>query len=174
MSAHSGTDLTIRSEEPEDFAAIATILEAAFDGPDEARLVERLREVDGAFAYVAVEPGGEVVGHLMFSPVRPEIPTPGFRALGLAPLSVRPDRQRRGVGEALMHYGLSACERAGVGLVVLLGHTDYYPRFGFVPGSEHGLRCKWTDGPAFQVRELVPGAADSVSGLLEYDAVFDG
>lgn len=163
----------IRPERAEDVAAVRRINEAAFDRPDEADLVDRLRErVPSYLALVAVL-DGEVVGHIAFTPVTLDPARPGLDVRGLAPMAVLPRYQRAGVGSALVQAGLDACRRDGADGVVVLGHPDYYPRFGFEPAAAFGLASEYDVPPeAFMVQALRPGALGGVDGLVRYDAVF--
>ena len=135
--------MIVRRETPADVAAVREVVGAAFasaerSGPvDEVVLLDALRECDGwlpALSHVALE-GDDVVGHVVCT--RAEVG--GRPVLGLGPLSVRPDRQGRGVGSALMHSVLGAADALDEPLVVLLGHADYYPRFGFRPAEQFGI-----------------------------------
>ncbi len=159
----------IRTERPEDVAAIREVVTACFPSDAEARLVEALR-LDGALvvSLVAVE-HDVVVGHVAFSPVTAES---GARGVGLAPLAVVASHRRRGIGEALCRAGLDACARAGFGWAVVLGDPRYYGRFGFRPAAPLGLRDAYGGGNAFAVLELVPGALAAASGLVRYDDAF--
>lgn len=147
------TAVLIRREVPEDVAAIDAVHRAAFDGEVEAKLVTALRADAGwlpALSLVAVVDDA-VVGHVVCTRATvDEVP-----ALGLGPLGVLPERQRTGVGEALMHAVLGAADALDEPVVVLLGHTDYYPRFGFRPAVALGIVPPVADwGPHFQVRTL--------------------
>jgi putative acetyltransferase len=149
----------IRAERPDDVPTIRAVTQAAFAKPGtdaavvEARLVDELRGDRGwipALSLVAVA-DGEVVGHVAS--------TRGYvgdtPALGLGPLSVRPDHQRRGAGTALMHTSLGAADALGEPLVALLGSIEYYARFGFVPATTLDIDApdpNW--GDYFQVRTL--------------------
>ena len=136
-------------------------------------MVEALRRVPGSFGLVAMR-NAEVVGHVMFSRVAVEGLKEGLASVGLAPLAVRRDVQRLGVGTALMRAGLEEVSRRGIAVVVVFGHRDYYPRFGFEEASSRGLTCKWAgDGGAFMVLELVADALAKTGGRVEYDAAFD-
>ncbi|BFU44582.1 N-acetyltransferase [Krasilnikovia sp. MM14-A1004] len=122
--------------------------------PAEASLVDELRADPGwipALSLVAVDAGGAVVGHVVATRAR----VGSAPALGLGPLSVHPDHQRRGVGSALMHAVLGAADALDEPVVVLLGDPAYYGRFGFVPATDHGIVApvdEWE--PYFQVRTL--------------------
>lgn len=161
----------IRDEREEDAGAIRAVTLAAFAGmpysqQTEAAIVEALRAADAlAVSLVAVE-GGEIVGHVAFSPVTVEAEAaPGW--FGVGPLSVRPDRQRRGVGTALMRAGLARLADAGAKGCVLVGDPGYYRRFGFKASSS----LRYPDLPAeyFQVLALAPQAP---SGTVAFHPAF--
>ena len=109
-----------------------------------------------------------VVGHILFTPVTIEPPV-DRRIAGLAPMAVRPDHQRSGVGGQLICAGLEECRRRGYSAVVVLGHPEYYPRFGFVPAHTFGLTCEFPSPPeAFMAMELEAGALSGVKGRVHY------
>ncbi len=129
----------VREERPEDFDAIAAVVEAAFGKPEEARMIDEIRRSGGyvpELSFVA-ELAGRVVGHTMLSYVRLE--GSPRRLLELAPMAVHPAHQRQGIGSALAHAALAAADELGEPLVLVLGHPTYYPRFGFRRASELGL-----------------------------------
>ncbi len=166
--------MEIRAERAGDESAIRRVNELAFGGAEEAALVDALRAAARPHVSLVATDGGEVVGHIFFSPVSIEPEDSSFAAMGLAPMAVLPERQRRGVGSALVREGLKECARLGHGVVFVLGHADYYPRFGFARAGEKGLRCKWPVGDEhFMALELVPGALDGARGLVEYRPEFD-
>lgn len=168
--------MIVRREQPDDQAAVFAVHAAAFSRdpgvpPPEARLVDDLRS-DGAavpeLSLVALDQD-EVVGHVMCS----RGAVAGRPLLGLGPLGVLPDRQRRGVGQALMHGVLAAADALGEPAVVLLGDPRYYGRFGFVPSAPLGLlppHAGWAQH--FQVRRLTAWDG-SVRGTYRYAAAFD-
>lgn len=163
--------MTIRPETPADRAAIGAVLEAAFPSPAEARLVDLLRDHGRLFLSLVAEEGGEVVGHIAFSPVS-VAGTGADAGMGLAPVAVRPDAQRRGIGSRLVREGLAACREAGVGFVVLLGDPGFYGRFGFSAARLLGLSDEYGGGDAFQVLELATGAVPAGGGLVRYAPEF--
>lgn len=165
----------IRAETDDDRAAVHAVNRLAFGQPAEADLVDRLRAAGRATVSLVAIADGDVVGHILFSPVSVEpAPSPPPRWLGLAPMAVRPERQRAGIGSALVHAGLEAARAGGATAVVVLGHPEYYPRFGFAPASRAGLRCIY-DSPdeAFMALELVPGGFAGHRGLVRYAPEFD-
>jgi len=162
----------IRDELAEDRMAVRHLNEAAFGSPAEADLVDLLREQASPLISLVAAEDGEVVGHIVFSPVT--LPgNPELRLMGLAPMSVTPARQRSGIGSALVRQGLSRCEELGSDAVFVLGHPEYYPRFGFQPASTFGISCEY-DVPdeAFMAIELRPGCLQSVRGAAKYHSAF--
>lgn len=145
----------IRHARPADHAAIREINEAAFAGSDEARLIEALREAgDVMFELVAVAEG-DVVGHILFSRLwadRTEL------VAALAPMAVRPEHQRKGLGGRLIERGIETCREFGAHALIVLGHPDYYPRFGFSPEAASKVSSPYSGSPAFMALELERGA----------------
>ncbi len=163
-----GATITLALEAPRDHAAVEALTDAAFGTPGEARLISALRGDPGAISLVAAE-SGVIVGHILFSVIDVE----GTRAMALAPMAVRPDRQGQGIGTALVQGGLQACRDAGHRLVIVLGHPEYYPRFGFIPAQPLGILSPWPVGDAyFMVLALVPGALEGVAGTVVYPPAF--
>lgn len=162
----------IRPERPDDSAAIRAVNHAAFDQLDEAALVDRIRFTDRYIGWVAVLDDA-VVGHIAFSAMTLSPAQPELTLFGLAPMAVRPDHQREGIGSALVRAGLNACQEAGADAVFVLGHPEYYPRFGFTPAADLGLASQF-DVPreVFMVFETRPGALDGVSGVARYHPAF--
>ena len=159
--------ISVRFEQPDDAASIRETNELAFGTPLEAGLVDALRGSAEYLSLVATI-GGRVVGHILFTPVSLEPPV-DVRIAGLAPMAVRPEHQRSGVGGQLIRAGLDECRRHGYSAVVVLGHPDYYPRFGFVPGHTFGLTCEFPSPPeAFMAMELATGALSGSRGLVRY------
>ncbi|MEM1270197.1 MAG: N-acetyltransferase [Bacteroidota bacterium] len=158
----------IRAETVADHLPIRSVNGAAFPTPDEADLVDRLRGTVAPFLSLVAEDDGEVVGHILCTPVRAEDHPEAF-LMGLAPMAVSPARQREGIGSALVKAALDACRQRGAAGLVVLGHTDYYPRFGFKPAHMYGLRCVYDVPPeVFMAMPLQPGGLDGVAGLVHY------
>jgi len=168
--------ITIRPETAEDYAAIHEVNLLAFGQEVEPRLVKNLRRLPDFIAelsLVAVE-AGRVVGHILFSPFVIETKDGTVPALTLAPLAVRPEFQNRGVGSELVRDGLERCRILGHKIVVVVGHPEYYPRFGFSPARARGLEAPFpVPDEAFMVLELVPSALDGVAGIIRFPPPFD-
>lgn len=166
--------MRIRPEVEADRAAVHALNEAAFGTPAEAELVERLRQGEMALLSLVADVDGAVVGHILFSPVS-LTDHPHLNLMGLAPMAVAPECQRKGIGSALVREGLVRCKELGCAAVVVVGHAAFYPRFGFVPAACYALRCEY-DVPAdvFMVAELQAGALSGASGLVRYADTFAG
>jgi putative acetyltransferase len=164
--------MNIRREGPQDVDAVRLVNERAFGQPDEAGIVDALRRLADTISLVAAI-DNQVVGHILFTPVSIDDADPTLSAAGLAPMAVLPEFQRLGIGSALVNAGLDACRAAGCDLVVVLGHPDFYPRFGFVVAAPHGLRCEYPVPPeAFMVIELRSGSLARARGLVRYRPEF--
>lgn len=161
--------LEIRAEQPGDAPGIRALHLGAFEGALEADLVDRIRvRRPGALSLVAED--GDLLGHILFSPVRVEAGTRPVVGAGLGPMAVRPGHQRRGIGSALVRHGLGVLRERGCPFVVVVGHPTYYPRFGFEPASRHGLASQWEGMPdeAFMALILEAEAMAGVSGVAFY------
>jgi len=165
----------IRPAEPRDWPAIRPLVQAAFATADhasgtEADIVEGVRAEDAVLAELVAEDGGEIVGHALFSRMTCDPPQRVFAGLG--PIAAIPGRQKSGIGSALIHAGLEACRAAGAEAVVLLGHVDYYPRFGFSAEAARVIASPFAGMDAFMALALQPGALDRPV-KVDYPAAFD-
>lgn len=163
----------IRSEKAEDIPAIRKVNEAAFDTGAEADLVDILRDSRAyALSLVALD-NDKVVGHILFSLVIIESNGSKIPALGLAPMAVLPDYQRQGIGSSLVERGFDACRSKGHSVIVVLGHPDYYPRFGFVPSVRFSIRSEYDVPPeVFMIKELQIGVLKGKGGVAKYHRAF--
>ena len=168
----------IRPETPADITAICTVNRQAFDGRNaESSMVDAVRHSDGFLPELSLvaEQNGQIVGHILFSRIRIEIPQGNIPALSLAPMAVLPELQQQGIGSALVRRGLEECKRLGHAVVIVLGHPGYYPRFGFSASLATALECPYGDcGDAWMALELTPGALDEVRGKVFYPPAFQG
>ena len=164
--------MRVRPEEPADALAIRTVNEAAFESSREADIVEALREKPDGLVSLVAESEGQVLGHILFSPVS-LVGNSGLSLLGLGPMAVLPTHQRQGIGSTLVREGLNQCRKMGCSAVVVLGHPEFYPRFGFVPASRYGISCEY-DVPeeVFMLSELQPGSLRGARGKIIYNEAF--
>jgi putative acetyltransferase len=167
------TVTTFRQEETGDETAIRDLNEQAFGQPNEANLVEALRERGAAVLSKVATDGDVVVGHVLFTEVIVAKADSQFRALGLGPMAVLPSYQRKGIGSGLLERALDRCRELDYDAVVVIGHPEFYPRFGFVPARLEGIRCEF-DVPdeAFMVLELRDKALAGRTGLVKYQPEF--
>ena len=163
---------TIRPEKPQDADGVRRVHQAAFPSTVEAELVDRLRARGKAAVSLVAEDGGQIVGHIVFSPVTFDPPLP-VTAFSLAPMAVLADHWKHGVGRRLVQNGLAECNAQGACLVVVLGEPDYYERFGFERASRHGLRNEFGAEDAFMVYWLDSGAHPPPGTLVKYAPEFD-
>lgn len=165
--------MILRPALPADHAAIDLLTRAAFAdvpgaGDYEVAVIAGVRAESAVVAELVAEREGQVVGHVLFS--RMTSTPPAFIA-ALAPVAVAPAFQRAGVGSALIEAGLEACRRAGAVGACVLGHPDYYPRFGFSRAAALPLASPYAAAPGFMAMELVPGGLAGVRAVA-YPAAF--
>jgi putative acetyltransferase len=166
-------EIEIREFDRGDEDAVERVNLAAFETAAEAGLVRRLRASAQPLVELVAEEDGEIVGHILFSPATLSADA-DFAAMGLGPMAVIPERQRQGIGSALLRAGLQGCRELGRGAVFVLGHPDYYPRFGFVAASRYGISSHYdVPEPVFMALELVPGALAGKAGKMHYHPAFD-
>jgi putative acetyltransferase len=166
------TTFQIRSETATDVSAIHAVNTAAFATRLEADLVDIVRQTTDPIISLVADDGEKIIGHILFSPVTLS-GQPDATIMGLAPMAVLPGEQRHGVGTALVREGLKRCEELGYGAVVVVGHRDYYPRFGFKPGVTFDLKSEY-DVPddVFMALELTPNYLRGRSGTIYYHSAF--
>lgn len=163
---------TIRPEIIADQQSIWQVNQAAFDGDAEANLVNALR--DGGFIDVSLvaEVDGTVVGHILFSRVAIVTKVGTVDAMSLAPMAVLPSHQRQGIGTKLVEAGLTACREQGHRIVVVLGHPEFYPRFGFSAELAQTLESPFDGGEAWMAMELWPDSLKGVEGRVDFSSPF--
>ncbi len=168
-------DIQIRKEQPDDFLQVARLVEMAFRQKNEAVLVENLRhhkQYNANLSLVA-EYHGRIVGQILFFPIVIRCGDAEKESLALAPLSVSPEFQKMRVGTRLVEEGLKRARESGYGSVIVLGHPEYYARFGFVPARTWGITAPF-DVPddAFMAKELQADALKNAGGVVEYPEEF--
>jgi putative acetyltransferase len=159
---------TFRHELPMDIPAIAEVLATSFPTAEEAEVVKALRHNGHLAISLVAEEQGMIIGHIAFSPVTVDGKVGG---LGLAPVAVVPDYQNLGIGSMLVEEGLKSAKASGAGYVVVLGHSHYYPRFGFKPAKPLGYTNEYDADESFMILELKPGGLPS-KGLVKYGSEF--
>jgi putative acetyltransferase len=161
--------LEIRDEQPGDIAAIREVNRLAFGQDDEGRIVDALRDNGAVTLSLVAADSGVVVGHIMFSPLSVGLAT----GAGLGPMAVAPSHQRQGIGTRLVQVGIERLRSAGCPFIVVLGHPNFYPRFGFQPAATYGLTCEWeVAAEAFMVNVLDLDITSRLRGLAQYRPEF--
>src|SRR3990167_7840807 len=160
----------IRHVRPADHAAVREVVAAAFAKTEEADLVERLRACGDVVFELVEEGGGEIVGHILYSRLWADS---AYLYAALAPLAVRPDRQKDGVGKRLTRASLETAREFGAHAVIVLGHPAYYPRFGFSAEAARTVTSPFSGSPAFMAIALEDGALDSPV-TVAYPEAFNG
>lgn len=164
--------LKIREETSKDGSGVRAVNLAAFPTSAEADLVDDLRKQAQPIISWLAETDNKFVGHILFSPVSLS-GHPGLKLMGLAPLSVLPEYQNRGVGSALVNAGLKTCQKFGYGAVVVLGSPSYYQRFGFISAKTYQISCEFeAQEGTFMLLELLDAYLKSKSGFIRYHAAF--
>ena len=164
--------MLIRAEKENDQDAVFAVNASAFETQAEATLVDVLREQAQPIVSLVAENQGNVVGHIMFSPIILS-ENPDLKVMGLAPMAVAPEHQRKGIGSALVWAGLEQCRHLDFVAVVVVGHTEYYPRFGFSPSSRFGIDSEYeVPEEVFMAMELEPEALRGKTGRVKYHNAF--
>jgi len=174
-------NINLRKEQPTDYQKTEALIEQAFRNEEmsdqqEHLLVQRIRRSNAfipELSIIAVNQQNNILGQILFSKITIENNGQTTASLALAPVSVHPDYQKQGIGSMLINEGLEQAKAAGYPSVIVLGHADYYPRFGFKSASLWGIQAPF-DVPdeAFMALELTPGALKDVSGVVQYSEAF--
>jgi putative acetyltransferase len=164
-------DCRIRDEQPRDRGEIRKVNQAAFARSDEADLIDRLREEGVILVSLVAEADGQIIGHILFSRMTIETVQGALPAVSLAPMAVLPNYQGRQIGSSLVQHGLSELCARGERIVIVLGHKEYYPRFGFSCKKARDLSSPFP-ADAFMALELAEGALTGVRGAVRYPAAF--
>ena len=166
--------MDIREEQSGDEDGICTVNEAAFEGPYEAAIVERLRDAGLIITSLVADEYGEIIGHILFFEleVTSNDHKRSIRAAGLAPMCVAPTHQGLGIGSELVRQGIEKCRENGVEAIIVVGHEHFYPRFGFDAEIAKCMESPYT-GSNFMVLPLKQGVFDDFSGTVTYPDAFD-
>lgn len=171
--------IIIRTEINSDYTQVHNVNFVAFGNrEDEAKLVERIRETENFISQLSIvaEEHGEIVGHLLMSKAEIINGEKRHEVIVLAPIAVKPNNQKQGIGKQLIYEGLNRCKQLGHFIVLLIGHPSYYPKFGFKPAREYGLELIQFEVPdeVFMVCELNEGILNTIKGELKYPSAFFG
>ena len=165
--------LSVRRELPQDIDSIRYVNEQAFGQKQEANLVDELRNRGVVTLSLVAITLDDIVGHILFSPVTVNSETSSFEAITLAPMAVLPGYQKKGIGSQLVCAGIEECRVLGHEVVVVLGHPDYYPRFGFVPARPKGIECEFeAPDEAWMILEIREGALAGRRGTVRFQPEF--
>ena len=168
--------IKIRSESPDDYTQISDVIYCTFEQKNEVHLVETLRfspDFISELSLVAVL-NNLIVGYILFSKIVIKSEKTTTPALALAPLAVLPEYQNQGIGSQLVEKGLKECKHLNYNIVNVLGHPNFYPKFGFKPARKFGIVAPFeVPDEAFLILELIPGTLNGISGTVEYPPAFD-
>ena len=167
--------VTVRLEKPEDTPQVRRVNSEAFGQSTEAGIVDELRRACPEALFLVAEDEGEIVGHIAFTPVVIDNPVAKVEGMGLAPMAVLPSRQRQGIGSRLVKTGLNRLRDSGCAYVIVLGHPEYYPRFGFELASRYNVECQWEGVPdeAFMILVFDHSVLQNLSGVARYRDEFN-
>ncbi len=161
--------IDIRDERPSDVAAIREVNRLAFAQDQEGRIVDVLRANGAATLSLVAVDDDVVVGHIMFSPLL----VGTTQGAGLAPMAVAPSHQRQGIGSRLVEAGVERLRALGCPFIVVIGHPEFYPRFGFQSAASYGLTCEWeVPAEAFMVKVLTAEVGNHLRGVAQYRGEF--
>jgi putative acetyltransferase len=167
--------MIIRLEQQSDISDIRELNEKVFGQPQEANIVDNLRvNCDEILSIVAIE-NEKVVGHILFIPVTIEDNNDAVKGMGLAPIAVLPEFQRKGIGSRLVNWGIEELRKTAYTFIIVLGHPDYYPRFGFESASRYGIKSQWEGIPdnAFMILWLNKSKMIQIWGKAKYRSEFN-
>jgi putative acetyltransferase len=158
--------IKVREEDPDDVAAVRDLNRRAFGQDQESNIVDALRANGAALLSLVATLNDRVVGHIMYSRA---VIGGSVRGAALGPMAVLPEFQRQGIGSELVEAGNQKLKDSGCPFIIVVGHADYYPRFGFRPASEHGIQCEWdVPGDVFMLLVLDQAKMEGVAGLAKY------
>ncbi|MED2975019.1 N-acetyltransferase [Fictibacillus sp. B-59209] len=172
--------MPIRIEKKEDFQTTEDVIKQAFkhapySDQKEHGLVKRLRSSKEFIPELSLvyEDGGKILGHILYTKVQLKNDTQSYEALALAPVSVLPSHQNLGIGKAFITAGLEKAKELNYKAVVVLGHPEYYPKFGFKKAALWGIKAPFeVPGELFMAMELQQDSLKGVQGIVEYSPAF--
>lgn len=173
-----GVEYVIRKEKTEDQSKIRALHITAFtNGKNEANLVEAIRSSEGfipELSLVAITENDQVIGHILFTKISIETTNEIVNTLALAPMAVDPHFQQKGIGSQLVQAGITACRELGFEHIIVLGHPQFYPKFGFKPANLFGITPPFpVPDEVFMALELNENTLQNISGKVAYPPSFD-
>ena len=157
--------IEVREERPADIPAIRDVNDRAFGQDVEGKIVDALRSNGAALLSLVATMNERVVGHIMYSPIS----VAGTIGAALGPMAVLPEHQHQGVGSKLVEAGDRKIKEQGYPFIIVLGHSNFYPRFGFTPAGNHAIQCEWeVPDDVFMVLVLDAEKMRGVSGVAKY------
>jgi len=168
-------NIIIRQESREDLVRIKEINDRAFEQEDESCLVDKLRKKDQFIPELSLvaEADETVVGHILFYPVIINSANQKHTTLSLGPMSVLSEYQKKGIGGKLINEGLKRAKKFGFRSVIVVGHPEYYPKFGFTKASKWSIKVPFeVPDEVFMALEIVEGELQDKSGIIEYPVEF--
>ncbi len=164
-------DVSIRNERKNDYDEIRKINDLAFGQENEGKMIEALRKTSdfNSLLSLVAEIKDKIVGHILFYPIKIRNKAEKCTVLSLAPLAVHPEYQNQGIGDKLVKRGLEIAKELDFSIVIVVGHPKYYPRFGFTPARNWGIKLPF-DVPddVFLALELKENSLKNCSGIVEY------
>jgi putative acetyltransferase len=162
--------ITIRKENENDHMKIKQINDEAFGQPQEGMVVDKLRKLDANALSLVAEIDGILVGHIFYSTAEIESDNERIVGMGLAPMAVLPEYQKQGIGKKLITESINLLVQKATPFIIVLGHDNYYPKFGFETASKHGIKCQWKDVPddAFMIMIIDDKKMKGVHGIARY------
>lgn len=165
--------IRIREEQLQDIEAISELNVRTFGQIQEAELVDKLRQNCSDLLSLVAVMQDQVVGHILFSPASIESLERTVQGMALAPMAVLPEFQRQGIGSALVRTGIEKLRERQCPFIIVLGHAEYYPRFGFDPASNYGIQSEWeVPDDAFMILVLNEADMNGISGVAKYGPEF--
>ena len=162
--------ITIREENKNDLIKIREINDIAFNQSQEGEVVDKIRESDSKVLSLVAEIDNNIVGHIFYSDAIIEYNDEKIYAMGLAPMAVLPSYQKQGIGKLLINESLKILKKKDVPFIIVLGHEDYYPKFGFEIASKYNVKCQWDGVPddAFMIMLIDKEITLKIQGVAKY------
>ena len=170
--------IILRQETANDYSEVFDVNRIAFQQENEAKLVDALRNNLSVFIpalSIVAAVNNKIVGHILFTKISIKDDKGNiYESLGLAPMAVRPEFQKSGIGGQLIRKGLQVAEDLGFKSVIVLGHEHYYPKFGFKPAVEWNIKAPFkVSSNVFLAVELIENGLQNISGTVTYPKEFE-